>query len=112
MEKGHIQERFERIKKHLDEKSRRLWCANEAIAVGSGGVSLVSEATRVSRTTITEAVKELKGIKELPADSIRRKGGGRKLKSDIEKIVGSSTRGDPESPLKWTSKSARNIADE
>ena len=120
MEKEKIQERFQRIKKHLDEKSRRLWCANEAISIGSSGISLVSNATGVSRTTITEGVKEIKGEKELPTDSMRRKGGGRKLKiekdkelrTDIEKLIESSTRGDPETPLKWTSKSTRKIADE
>lgn len=120
MGKEQLQERYQRIKNHLDEKSRRLWCANEAIAIGPGGITLVSNATKVSRTTITEGVKEIKEEKGLPADSIRRKGGGRKLKtkkdeklkSDTEKIVESSTRGDPETPLKWMSKSTRNIADE
>ena len=115
-----IQERFQRITGHLDEKTRRLWCANEALAIPYGGVSLVSRQTGVSRTTITEGVKEIKGEKELPKEKIRRSGGGRKLqttkekklKSDVKKAVESSTRGDPESPLKWCSKSIRNIANE
>jgi len=115
-----MQERFQRITGHLDEKSRRLWCANEAIAIGFGGITLVASATKVSRTTITEGIKEIEGKKELPQKSIRRCGGGRKLntekdkdlKSDLENVIEGSTRGDPEQPLKWVSKSTRNIADE
>jgi hypothetical protein len=114
-----IQEKFQRITPHLDEKTRRLWCANEALAI-VGGVTLVSKEIGVSRTTITEGIKEIKGFKQLPVNSIRRDGGGRKLqtekdsslKSDVEKSVEGVTRGDPESPLKWCSKSTRNIADE
>ena len=120
MEKQKIQEGFQRIAKHLDEKARRLWCANEAIASGFGGISLVANITGISRTTITEGVKEIKEKKELPQKGVRRKGGGRKLKirkdkklkPDLEKLIESSTLGDPESPLKWSSKSTRNIADE
>ncbi len=120
MEKQKIQEGFQRIVKCLDEKSKRLWCANEAIAIGFGGTSFVASATGMSRTTITEGIKEIKGEKELPLQGIRKKGGGRKLKvkkdrklkTDLEKLVESSTLGDPESPLKWSSKSTRNIADE
>lgn len=115
-----IKERFQKITNHLDEKTRRLWCANEALSIAYGGVSLVSRETGVSRTTITEGSKEIEGKKELPQGKIRRNGGGRKLqiendkelKSDIEKSIESATRGDPESPLKWCSKSTRNIADE
>ena len=120
MEKHILRERFQRIAEHLDEKARRLWCANEALAVGFGGVSYVALATGVSRTTITEGVKEISGKKELPKRGIRREGGGRKpktemdenLKRDIEKLVEPETLGDPESPLKWTSKSTRKVADE
>lgn len=119
METQQIQEKFQRITDHLDEKARRLWCANEAVAIGFGGIAFVSGVTGVSRTTITEGVKEIKGIKKLPENSIRRKGGGRKqsiekdenLQPDIENIIEGITRGDPEQPLKWVSKSTRNIAD-
>lgn len=120
MEKQKIREKFNRISGHLDEKSRRLWCANEAIEIGRGGITLVAGATGLSRTTITEGVKEIEGKKDLPEKGIRRAGGGRKLKtekdrslkSDMEKVVDSATRGDPEQPLKWVSKSTRHIADE
>jgi hypothetical protein len=120
MEKQVLGERFKRISSHLDEKGRRLWCANEAIAIGFGGVSYVALATGVSRTTITEGAKEITGRKDVPKERVRRKGGGRKQKTesdehltqDVEKLVSPHTRGDPENPLKWTSKSTRKIADE
>jgi hypothetical protein len=113
-----LRERFQRISQHLDEKARRLWCANEAIAIGLGGVSFVAVATGVSRTTITEGVKEIRGRKDVPKERVRRKGGGRKpkterdenLKRDVEKLVEPHMRGEPECPLKWTSKSTRKIA--
>jgi hypothetical protein len=115
-----LHERFQRISQHLDEKARRLWCANEAIAIGRGGVSFVAAATGVSRTTITEGAKEIRGRKDVPKERVRRKGGGRKpkterdkgLKRAVEKLVEPHMRGDPECPLKWTSKSTRKIARE
>jgi Rhodopirellula transposase DDE domain len=120
MDKQTLRERFQRIAQHLDEKARRLWCANEAIAIGFGGVSYVAMATGVSRTTITEGTKEIKGRKDVPKEGIRRTGGGRKRKTerdehltqDVEKLVSPHTRGDPERPLRWSSKSTRKIADE
>ena len=115
-----LQEKFKRIVSHLNEKSKRLWCANEAISLGRGGIKLVSTATGVSGTTITEGMKEIKGEKEVRQDGIRRKGGGRKKKTDtdktvmqdIEDIIGPVTSGDPESALRWVSKSTRNLAEE
>ena len=115
-----LQEKFKRIVSHLNEKSKRLWCANEAISLGRGGIKLVSTATGVSRTTIIAGMKEIKGEKEVRQDGIRRKGGGRKKKTDtdktvmqdIEDIIGPVTSGDPESALRWVSKSTRNLAEE
>lgn len=120
MDTQSIREKFQRISNHLDEKSRRLWCANEAVEIGRGGITLVAVATGVSRTTITEGVKEIEGKKALPKNGIRRTGGGRKLttekdqalQSDLENMIEGATRGDPEQPLKWVSKSTRHIADE
>lgn len=120
MDKQTLRERFQRISQHLDEKARRLWCANEAIAIGFGGVSYVAIVTGVSRTTITEGTKEIRGRKDVPKEGVRREGGGRKrntekdenLKQDVEKLVSPHTRGDPERPLQWSSKSTRKIADE
>lgn len=73
-----IQERFSRIAGHLDEQAKRLWCANEAIALGWGGISLVAKATGVSRRAIAAGIEELLGFRALPEHSIRRAGGGRK----------------------------------
>lgn len=110
--------RYRTILPHLDEKGRRLWCANEVIAMGRGGLIRVHRATGMSRTTIIEGVKEIGGKKETAPGRIRRKGGGRKKKAEndptltgaIESLVESATRGDPESPLRWVSKSTRHIS--
>ena len=120
MEKEELKRRYEQIQVYLNEKDKRLWCANEAICIGRFGVTFVSEVTGVSRTTITVGIKEIKGEKDIAKKNVRRKGGGRKsnikkdtqLQSDLELLVDSSTRGDPESPLRWTSKSTRNLAKE
>ena len=114
-----IQDKFVRIASHLDEKSKRLWCANEAMSLGWGGVTIVSKATGISRTTITAGIRELAGRKDVPSVGIRRKGGGRKktvhdtdLRHNLEALVEPLTRGDPESPLRWVGKSTRKIAKE
>lgn len=116
-----IKIRYTKLVDHLDEKGRRLWCANEALAFGKRGISAVSRATKVSRTTITEGVRELNGDKEIVSSGrTRRQGGGRRkntekdksLRQELEKIVEPTTVGDPERPLKWTSKSLRNLAKE
>lgn len=73
-----IQAKFSRIAPYLDERSKRLWCANEALALGWGGITMVSNATGVSRTTITAGIQELTGERALSEDRIRRRGGGRK----------------------------------
>ena len=80
MQSDKIPEKFIRIALHLDEKSKRLWCANEALAIGWGGVTQVSKATGISRTTITTGIKELKNQPEIKNVGIRKKGGGRKKK--------------------------------
>ena len=104
---------------------RRLVAAAESAAIGYGGVSVVARATGVSRRAITEGMKELSQQKvsrePLPSQSrIRRKGGGRKrtvdkdptLSEDLDRLVDPATRGDPESPLRWTCKSVRMLAEE
>ena len=104
---------------------RRLVAAAESTAIGYGGVSVVARATGVSRRAITEGMKELsqqKVLREpLPSQSrIRRKGAGRKrtvdkdptLRQDLDRLVDPATRGDPESPLRWTCKSVRILAEE
>jgi hypothetical protein len=112
--------RYRTILPHLDEKGRRFWCANEAIAMGRGGIARVARATHLSRTTIIEGMKELRGQKEVARDRIRRTGGGRKrtcvkdptLAGALTTLVDASTRGDPESPLRYVSKSTRTISAE
>ena len=116
-----LAERFERIRPHLNEASLRLWAANEALSLGYGGVSEVSRATELSRTTIHAGIAEL-GSAAVAHESnrIRRSGGGRKKLTDkdpgllgaLNKLVDPVTRGDPESPLRWTSKSTTKLARE
>lgn len=120
-----IQRRFGSLSPFLDERMRRLVTAAESEAIGYGGVSAVSRATGVSRRAITEGMKELNrrktARKAAPAPSrIRRQGAGRKrsidkdasLLEDLDRLVDPVTRGDPESPLRWTCKSVRRLAEE
>jgi hypothetical protein len=124
MIKEMISKRFKHLAPLLDEKQLRLYVATEALVIGRGGISLASQATGVSRPTITAGCKELleqEATKRIPATArVRKIGGGRKrttdfdetLRSDLEGLVEPVTRGDPESPLRWTSKSVRKLADE
>jgi hypothetical protein len=120
-----IQSRFRSLSAFLDERMRRLVAAAESDAIGYGGVSAVARATGVSRRAITEGLKELnqrkasRGIRPSQL-RIRRKGAGRKravekdptLLEDLDRLVDPVTRGDPESPLRWTCKSVRSLAEE
>lgn len=106
----------------FDEQTRRLWAAAEAQVLGRSGVSLVARATGLSRTTIHQGLKDLVELHETKAQArtkrIRAEGGGRKpideydptLRRDLELLVAPLTRGDPESPLRWTCKSTRQLA--
>jgi len=104
----------------LTERSRRLWAAAEAHALGYGGVAVVAAATGISRSTILRGLKEPARGTRLPPDRVRRPGGGRKpativdptLKAALEALVDPVSRGDPESPLRWTCKSTRQLARE
>ena len=115
-----IRRRFELLAQHLDERTRRLLVASEALAIGRGGASTVARATGVSRRAIGEGIKELTDGPPAGAVRIRRPGGGRKratdtdptLHQDLERLVEPVTRGDPESPLRWTCKSVRKLAEE
>ena len=113
--------KYEAIAPFLDERQRRLWLGVEARALGRGGVSAVARAAGVSRTTVTAAVKELDDPGEAaPLGRVRRAGAGRPALVDtdpalavaLEALVDSSTLGDPQSPLIWTSKSTRALSDE
>ena len=123
MEKNPIGERFDLLSWTLDERLRRIVCAAEAKVLGHGGVTAVSQATGVSRRAIHAGLKELdeRPAEREPSDRrIRRPGGGRKkvtdldptLMADLESLVEPVTRGDPESPLRWTTKSLRRLAEE
>jgi transposase len=116
-----IEQRFQKMKPFLNEHQIRLLAACEANALGYGGVSIVARLTGLSRVTISLGQRELtEEIPERSRERIRRVGGGRKkvvfydksLKKDLEKLIDPYTRGDPESPLKWTAKSVRNLATE
>src|SRR5947209_16839337 len=115
-----IKQRYERTTRELNEGSRRLLAASEAMAMGWGGVSTVSRATGLCRQVISQGIKELQEGANAGAGRIRRVGGGRKrnvskdpsLREDLERLVEPVTRGDPQSPLRWTSKSVRKLAKE
>lgn len=122
MEKEKISKRFKILEPILNERMRRHFAAAEAMAIGHGGITLVAEATSVSRRAITAGCKEIKslGKEDLASQSIRKKGAGRKravenqplLLKELEKLIEPYTRGDPESPLRWTCKSVRNLSKE
>src|SRR5919199_4096548 len=113
-----IKDRFARVAERLDERSRRLVAASEALALGYGGISATARATGLSRAAIRRGIAELQGGPSADPGRIRRAGGGRKktvdidptLLPDLETLVEPTTRGDPESPLRWTCKSVRKLA--
>jgi len=112
-----IKARYDALRPALDERARRLLLAAESQAFGPGGISAVSKTTGVSRRVIRQGLAELKQPAAMVGGRIRREGGGRKkavdldpsLKVDLEQLLESTTRGDPEAPLRWTSKSVRNL---
>ncbi len=115
-----IKKRFSILSGLLDERSRRLVAAAESLALGRGGISAVARATRMSRPVIRLGVGELEDPQTVVRGRVRRPGGGRKrivesdsaLVGDLEGLVEPATRGDPESPLRWTCKSVRRLAEE
>jgi transposase len=113
--------RFKLLEKQLDERMRRCVAAAEAEVLGPRGISIVSRATGVSRQAIRRGVTELRETARRDrAGRVRQPGGGRKrardkdptLLRDLERLVEPTTRGDPESPLRWTCKSVRQLATE
>ena len=115
-----ITARFESLKSQLDERSRRLVAAAESQAIGKGGISAVARATGISRPVIRQGIADLKNPTTLAPGRVRREGGGRKravvkdasLRTDLEGLLESTTRGDPEAPLRWTCKSVRQLTAE
>ena len=108
-----IRQRFEALDPVLDEQARRRFAAAEANALGRGGVTLVSNVTGIARSTINRGIAEIAQNRSAGVGRVRRPGGGRKSKTqedptllvDLQKLLEASTRGDPMSPLLWTSKS-------
>lgn len=118
-----VQEKFVRLRSMMNEKRRRHWAACEAMALGYGGITVVSTATGLSHKTIHRGIAEIKEemphwVEEMGEERVRQPGGGRRrliekdatLQSDLQKLLESTTRGDPMSPLLWTCKSTRKLA--
>jgi len=120
MDLAGIKRRYAAIRELLDERSRRLVVASEASVLGHGGISAVAQATGVSRPVIRQGLQELASGEGPAVGRIRREGGGRKriieqdttLRRDLESLVEPTARGDPETPLRWTCKSVRRLAEE
>jgi len=112
-----IKARFARLAPYLDERARRLFAANEALTAGWGGVTAVSQATGVARSTIGRGLAELRSDNAPLTGRIRRPGGGSKAKIEtepglldaLEELVQSAIRGDPEAALRWVSRSQRRL---
>ncbi len=124
-----LRTKYEALRSLLDERTRRVWAATEARALGHGGVTAVATATGLQRNTVRAGLRELDkrgpGADvlpelELPPSRVRAPGAGRKplterdpsLVDDLEALVEPATRGDPMSPLRWTCKSTRQLARE
>jgi hypothetical protein len=113
-----IGERFRALAGELNERQRRLWAAAEARSAGRGGAAAVARATGLALETIRTGIRELESGETLEPGRVRRRGGGRKplaeidptLLCDLERLLEADTRGDPESPLRWTAKSVRQLA--
>jgi len=118
-----IRRMYRTLSPEMDERMRRQWAAAEARELGWGGVTLVARASGLSRTTITAGLRELDlppGQRQAEAVRVRRPGGGRRplaqtdpeLVAALEQLIDPVTRGDPMSPLRWTCKSTRRLAEE
>jgi transposase len=111
--------KFSALLPHLDERQQRLYLASEARSLGHGGIAAVARAAGVSRQTVTNGVDELESGQP-PLGRTRRPGAGRKrlvqanpaLRPALLALVEPDERGDPMSPLRWTTRSTRNLADE
>ena len=114
-----IRSRYQAHEAFLDERGRRLFASNEAIALGRGGVTAVAMATGLARSTINRGIKDLQLGNDI-GDRIRRPGGGRKsaverqpgLPAALEALIDGAIRGDPCSPLRWVSRSLRHLVKE
>jgi hypothetical protein len=114
-----LRARYEQMTPFLDERGRRLFAASEALSLGHGGVTATATATGMARSTINRGIAELKAGRNDLGGAIRRPGGGRKRAVDrqpgllaaLESLIEDAIRGDPESPLRWVSRSQRTLAE-
>jgi len=112
--------RFLAVASLFDERARRLLAGSEALAIGRGGVAAVARATGLARTTVARGVADVQAGETVALGRIRRAGAGRPpiekrdptLRADLEALIEPTSRGDPESPLRWTTRSVRNLAAE
>lgn len=115
--RGQLAVKFEVLFPHLDERQRRLLMGAEAQILGHGAIRAVAQAAGVSATTVRKGVDELEAGAE-PLGRVRRPGGGRKRAAEVDPelrpallaLVEPDVRGDPMSPLRWTTKSTRKLA--
>jgi len=115
-----LQAKYAALAPHLDERALRIWAATEAKVIGYKGITRVHNATKIARSTIHRGLDELESPDILAVERIRKPGGGRKKRVErdpafpekLERLVEPMARGDPESPLRWTCKSARRLAGE
>ena len=111
--------KYQILAPELNERTLRIFAAAEALSLGHGGISIVSRALEISRDRISRGIRDIESKERLYPNHIRRTGGGRKkllksdptLKEDLQGLISPYTRGDPESPLRWTCKSVRKLAD-
>lgn len=120
-----LRRKYRSVRAVLTERSRRIWAASEAVALGHGGIGFVEKATGISRSTISRGMRELEAGRRparavLPPERCRRAGGGRKrtvakdpqLLTDLDALLEPTASGAPNAPLRWTSKSVRHLAAE
>ena len=113
-----VEQRYTILAPYLTEQTRSIWAAAEALAIGRGGTAIVAETTGLSRMTIQHATRGVLAGTVPPAGRQRHQGGGRKclletdptLLADLDTLIDPYTRGDPESPLRWSCKSTRQLA--
>ncbi len=118
IDESQIAERFAGLGSELNERQRRLWAASEARSCGRGGIAAVVRATGIGKNTVVRGLAELREGTRLDPGRVRRPGAGRprltesdpELLEALEALVDPDTRGDPESPLRWSSKSLQKIA--
>ena len=115
-----LEAKFQGLSPELSERGRRRWAAVEALSLGRGGISVVSAATGLAHSTIRRGIRELDTGDDPPPGYERRPGAGRKpiatagpgSRAALERLVEPGSRGDPQSPLRWTCKSTRRLAQE